>query len=189
MLRETVGDEMFWKALNRYLTDNQYKNVVTSDLQCAFEETTGQQLDWFFNQWVYKAGYPELRVRSFYSPASRQLTLTVTQTQRPDATTPEVFRLPVDIELATAGRGARSEHLEITQRTERFTFQLDGRPLMIRFDKGEKILKKLDFPRTRGMLAYQMQHSSDIIGRSEAAASLARLNGRPATKFSAALAP
>ena len=174
MLRETVGDEMFWKALNRYLVDNQYRSVVTADLQRAFEQTTGQQLDWFFNQWVYRAGYPELRVRSSYNPATRRLTLAVAQTQMPDATTPEVFRLPVEIELATA-HGSRTERIEITQRAQRFTFQLDGKPLMIRFDKGEKILKKLDFPRSRAMLAYQMQHSADLIGRREAAAALAQM--------------
>lgn len=186
MLRETVGDELFWKSLNRYLVDNQYRNVVTADLERAFEQTTGQQLDWFFNQWVYHAGYPELRVRSLYNLATRQLTLNVAQTQTPDATTPEVFRLPVDIELATT-RGARTEHIEITQRTQSFTFQLDGKPLMIRFDKGEKILKKLDFPRSRAMLAYQMRHSADLIGRREAAAALARMEKKPAAQFAVSL--
>lgn len=185
MLRETVGDEMFWKALNHYLAENQYRNVVTADLQRAFEQTTGQQLDWFFNQWVYRAGYPELRVRSTYSPVNRRLALDVEQTQMPDSTTPEVFRLPVEIELATA-RGARTEHIEMTQRTQRFNFQLDGRPLMIRFDKGEKILKRLDFPRTRGMLAYQMLHSADIIGRREAATALAQMKSSPASQLNAA---
>jgi aminopeptidase N len=184
MLRETIGDEMFWKALNRYLVDNQNRSVTTADLQRAVEQTTGQQLDWFFNQWVYGAGYPELRVRSSYSPATRQLTLNVAQTQRPEAATPEVFRLPVEIELATA-RGARTERIEITQRAQSFTFQLDGKPLMIRFDKGEKILKKLDFPRSRALLAYQMSHSADSIGRREAAEALARMDGKSAFQVSA----
>lgn len=148
MLRETVGDELFWKSLNRYLTDNQNRNVVTADLQRAFEQTTGQQLDWFFDQWVYHAGYPELRVRSAYNSSTQQLTLSVTQTQTPDDSTPAVFRLPIDIELATA-RGTRTEHIELTQRSQSFTFKLDGKPLMIGFDKDEKILKKLDFPRAR----------------------------------------
>ncbi|MDX6694247.1 MAG: aminopeptidase [Blastocatellia bacterium] len=177
MLRETVGDELFWKSLNRYLLDNQFRNVVTADLQRAFEQTTGQKLDWFFNQWVYHAGFPELRVRSSYNPATRQLTLNVAQTQTSDAATPEVFRLPVDIELATAS-GPHTEHIEITQRAQSFTFQLDGRPLMIRFDKGEKILKKLDFPRSRAMLAYQSEHSADRFGRLEALAALASTGGR-----------
>jgi aminopeptidase N len=172
MLRETVGDEMFWKALHKYLVENQNKVVETSDLQRAFEETTGKKLDWFFDQWVYKAGFPELRVRSLYNPRTQMLALDVAQTQVPDATTPSVFRLPVDIELATA-QGKRTEHIEITERQHRFTFKLDGKPLLIRFDKGERILKKLDFPQPNARLAYQLANSSDAIGRIEAAEALA----------------
>ena len=168
MLRETVGDEMFWKALNKYLNENQNKVVETSDLQRAFEETTGQKLDWFFDQWVYKAGYPELRVRSLYDAQTKTLTLSVAQTQTPDAMTPAVFRLPVDIELATAA-GAHTEHIEINQRSQRFTFKLESKPLLIRFDKNESILKKLDFPQPTARLSYQLAHSADAMGRIEAA--------------------
>jgi aminopeptidase N len=176
MLRETVGEEMFWKALHQYLNEYRYKPVGTADLQRVFEETTAQQLDWFFDQWVYKAGYPELRVRSFYHTPTRKLTLEVTQTQSAQAMTPLVFRLPVEIEIATAA-GEHTEKIEITRRKERFTFQLDGKPLMIRFDKGARILKKVDFPQPASMLKYQLTHSSDIVGRAEAAEALAKLNG------------
>jgi aminopeptidase N len=177
MLRETVGDELFWKALHRYLEEYKYKPVGTPDLQRVFEETTAQRLDWFFDQWVYKAGFPELRVRSFYHQPTGRLTLEVTQTQSADAMTPLVFRLPVEIELATA-QGERTERIEITQRSQRFTFKLDGKPLMIRFDKGERILKKVDFPQPAAMLKYQLTHSSDAIGRIEAAEALTRLAAR-----------
>ena len=167
MLRETVGDEMFWRALNRYLTDNQYRNVTTADLQRAFEQTTNQPLDWFFNQWVYHAGYPELSVRSAYNPSTRRLTLSVAQTQTPDATTLAVFRLPVEVEITTP-RGVKSERIEITQRTQSFNFQLDGKPLAINFDKGEQVLKKLDFPRARATTASRMRHSAVAMNRRQA---------------------
>ena len=184
MLRETVGDETFWKTLNIYLNRYKYQSVVTADLQHVFEQTSGRRLDWFFDQWVYKAGYPELRVRSVYNPASRLLTLDVRQTQTPDATTPAFFRLPVEIELATA-RGARTERIEINQREQRFTFKIDGKPLMIRFDKGERVLKKLDFPQSAAMLSYQLMNSSDAVGRIEAVEALERIvDNQPAQSAS-----
>lgn len=160
MLRQTVGDEMFWKSVNKYLNDNQNKVVETSDLQRAFEETTGLRLDWFFEQWVYKAGFPELRVRSRYDPRTRMLTLDVTQTQTADATTPAVFRLPVEIEISTA-QGKRTERIEITERQQRFSFKLSGRPLLVRFDKDQDLLKKLDFPQPAARLAYQLAHAAN----------------------------
>jgi aminopeptidase N len=188
MLRETVGDEMFWKALHRYLDENKYKPVTTAELKRVFEETAGQKLDWFFDQWVYKAGFPELRVRSFYNAPTHKLTLEVTQTQGQAAMTPLVFRLPMEIELATQS-GTRTERVEVTARTQRFTFQLDGKPLMVRFDKGARLLKMIDFPQPTSMLKYQLAHSSDIIGRVEAAEALARLNRHlPATQQVARLA-
>lgn len=152
MLRYTVGDEMFWKALNKYLNEHKDQNVETRDLQRAFEETTGKKLDWFFDQWVYQAGYPELRVRSFYDVRTHTLTLDVAQTQAPEVNTPAVFRLPVDVEFVTA-KGATTEHIEIKERRQRLTFKLDARPLKINFDKDERILKKLDFQQVGGRAA------------------------------------
>jgi aminopeptidase N len=174
MLREVVGDEIFWKSLHKYLDEHQYGSVETSDLQRAFEQTSGKRLDWFFDQWVYKAGYPELRVRYNYDEASRELTLTVEQTQTPDAQTPAVFRLPLEIELATSA-GQRTERIEIMRRDEAFSFKLDGKPLMIRFDKGSRILKRLDFPQPEEMLSYQLAHSTDAVGRLEASEILERM--------------
>jgi aminopeptidase N len=191
MLRETVGDEIFWRALNSYLNEFKYGSVETADLQRTFERVSGRRLDWFFDQWVYGAGYPELRVRHSYNPLSRLLTLNVEQTQTPDATTPAVFRLPLEIEITTA-RGARTERIEINGRTQRFNFKLGGKPLMIRFDKRLAVLKQLDFPQSAEMVAYQLSHSTDAIGRIEAADQLARirsgrhqvaLHGRVATKI------
>lgn len=152
MLRETVGDEVFWKSLNIYLNEYKYRNVETADLQRVFEQTSGQKLDWFFDQWVYKAGYPELRVNYTYNPSTKLLTLRVAQTQPPDATTPAVFRLPADIELTTAS-GTRTEPILITQRAQQFKFKLDNKPLNVRFDKDSKILKKLVFPQSAQTLA------------------------------------
>jgi len=174
MLRGVVGDEIFWKALNNYLKENEYRNVETTDFQRAFEKQSNRKLDWFFDQWVTKAGYPELRVRYVYDDATKKLTLSVAQTQTPDDITPAVFRLPAEIELATAN-SSRTERIEITQREQSFTFSMDGEPRMIRFDKDSRIIKTLDFPQSTAMLSYQLTHSTDAIGRIEAAEALASI--------------
>ena len=64
MLRRTVGDELFFKSLNLYCTRHRGHNVITQDLQRAFEDATGRNLDFFFDQWVYKEGHPELEISS-----------------------------------------------------------------------------------------------------------------------------
>ncbi|HEX8175315.1 MAG TPA: M1 family aminopeptidase [Pyrinomonadaceae bacterium] len=175
MLREVVGDDVFWKALNAYLNEFKYQNTEARDVQRVFERVSGKNLDWFFDQWLYKAGYPELRVRQSYNPQTRQLALDVEQTQTPDALTPSVFRLPgIEIEIGTT-RGRKTERIDVTKRSERFTFTLDSRPRMVVFDKGQRVLKKLDFPQPGEMTVFQLRHSTDAIARKAAAERLAEM--------------
>ncbi len=84
MLRKQLGDDLFFKSLNRYLTQNAHQPVSTEDLRIAIEETTGQSMDWFFDQWLYKMGHPIFEVTKNYDAAKKQLTLNVKQTQKVD---------------------------------------------------------------------------------------------------------
>ena len=141
-LRETVGTENFWKAINIYLNRHKFQNVETYDLQKAMEESSGMKLDWFFSQWVYGAGFPRLNVKQTYNSKTKTLDLTVTQTQKLDKITPSAFILPMEIEITTA-KGAKIEKIEIKKRLETFSIKLDGKPREVTFDKDEKIPLKL----------------------------------------------
>jgi aminopeptidase N len=83
MLRFVLGEESFWKAINHYVRKNQWQNVETSDLTTAIEEATGQNLSWFFDEWVYRMGHPQFEIASSYDGA-KSLKVTVKQTQKPD---------------------------------------------------------------------------------------------------------
>ncbi|CAN5434468.1 hypothetical protein BH20ACI1_BH20ACI1_15920 [soil metagenome] len=137
-LRETVGTENFWKAINIYLNRHKFQNVETADLQKAMEETSGMKLDWFFTQWIYGAGFPKLNIKQVYNPRTKVLNLTVNQTQTLDKITPSAFILPMEVEIITA-KGEKNEKIEIKKRSETFSIKLDGKPSKIVFDKDEKI--------------------------------------------------
>jgi aminopeptidase N len=143
MLRETVGDEMFWKSINVYLNRHKTGSVETTDLQRAFEQTTGKDLNWFFDQWTRKAGYPRLMIEPAYSPATQQLRLTVKQTQKADSQTPAFFRLFAAVQIETPD-GTKTERIEMNAREQTFTFSVPRTPTKIVFDPGEQILKKLE---------------------------------------------
>ena len=81
MLRFVLGDELFWRAIHHYIVKNQFTSVETNDLKIAVEEATGQNLYWFFDEWVYKAGHPVFDVAYLYNDSSKALFLTVKQTQ------------------------------------------------------------------------------------------------------------
>ncbi|MDQ6787125.1 MAG: hypothetical protein M3033_09990 [Acidobacteriota bacterium] len=137
-LRETVGSEKFWRAINVYLNRHKFQNVETGDLQKAMEDASGMNLDWFFSQWVYGAGYPKLSVQHIYNPKTKTLSLTVTQMQKADGKTPSAFRLPMNVEITTP-TGSTSQNIEIKKRTETFKLPTDGEPIKIILDKEEKI--------------------------------------------------
>ncbi len=89
--------------------------ATTDDFRQAVLAATGQNLDWFMDQWFYQAGYPEFKVTASYDTAAARLTLNVQQTQvdssKADSTalrytTPAVFRMPVTIRVGYRARGA-----------------------------------------------------------------------------------
>ncbi len=141
-LRETVGDENFWRAVNIYLNRHKFQNVETTDLQRAMEETSKMDLDWFFDQWIYRGGYPKLKIEPVYNTTTKRLELQIKQTQDGDQLTPQVFILPMEVEIAIAS-GRKIEKLQIKNRDEKFTIKLDGEPTKISFDKNLKIPLKL----------------------------------------------
>jgi aminopeptidase N len=137
-LREQVGDAAFWKAINTYLTRHRLGNVESTDLLKATEEASGQDLQWFFDQWVYGIGSPKLLVKPVWNARSRILTLTISQTQKLERLGTAAYRLPMEIEFDTP-RGTRTEKLEVTRRLQTFTYKLDGKPSDIRLDPRSRI--------------------------------------------------
>ncbi len=137
-LREQVGDAAFWRGVNIYLNRHKFGSVETPDLRKAMEEASGADLGWFFDQWVYGLGSPQIDIKQAYNAASKTLTLTVRQTQRQDPLTPAAFRLPLDLEIQTA-RETHKEKMELTKRLETFRYKLSGRPTRLTVDKDEKI--------------------------------------------------
>lgn len=138
MLREEVGDDAFWKAVNLYLDRHKWANVETTDLKNAMEAASGRKLDWFFDQWVYGVGSPKLTIKSEYSDRLRTLTLTVTQTQKREKLVPAAYRMLLDIEIPT-GSLTQTEKIEVSKPAETFSFKVNGKPGKLVIDRNEKI--------------------------------------------------
>jgi aminopeptidase N len=175
MLYRHLGDQPFWAGVHRYLTTHAFGNAISDDLRQAFLEATGENLDWFWSEWVYSAGYPEFTVTSAYDPAAHRVTLAVTQTQRDTLkadsagmryVVPEVFRMPVTVRVGTSSGEDVIRTIWIRQRDD--TLAIDGvnsAPTMIVFDDGNRILKKLSFEQPSLQLAVQLQRDSDLWNR------------------------
>jgi len=176
MMRFLLGEELFWKALRHYIKKNQWQMVETQTLIESIEESTGQNLQQFIDQWVYKMGHPEFEIASRFDDRAKKLRLTVRQTQKADSNypwfeSPEFFVTPVDIAITTSS-GERVHRVLIDKKEIDFTFDVDSKPLIINFDRGNYIIKQMKFPVGDDMLAYQLLYDSDVTGRLRAAIQL-----------------
>ena len=172
MLRKHLGDDLFFKSINRYLTENAHQPVSTEDLRIAIEETTGQSMDWFFDQWLYKMGHPVFEVTKNYDAAKKQLTLNVKQTQKIDPNNEfpqtEFFQTYVDVEI-----DGNVQRVWIKPQAENnFTFDAPTNPQLINFDYEGAILKELKFDKSVDELVYQATKDKDILGRNWAISEL-----------------
>jgi aminopeptidase N len=173
MLRRTAGDELFFKSLNLYCTRHRGHNVITQDLQRAFEDATGRNLDFFFDQWVYKEGHPELEISSSYDDKQKIASVTVKQTHKTSDTV-AVFRFPVTIALMDKDGKELRHRVEIKERDNIYHFPAASAPKAVRFDPEFDVLKSFKHKRGREALELVLKHAPEAIGRGEAARELGK---------------
>ena len=153
MLNQLVGEELFWRANNRFLQRNAFGLVDTDDLRIALEETTGLDLQWFFDQWLVRAGTPKLQVETSWD--STTIRLHVRQTQTRDSLT-GLFRMYVPLEFHLRDT-IITQTIVVDKEDSTYTFPLQEQPRFTIFDAGDVILKDLHFTRTDEELIAQLR--------------------------------
>ena len=168
MLRNIVGADAFWAALNLYLTDNAYQAVEVHNLRLAFEKASGRDLNWFFNQWYLEQGHPQLNVTFDYDESAGKARVKVEQQQDPVESYP-VFQLPVKVDIyLEAGKEPISEEIIIDQREQEFSFDVSAKPKLINFDADRTLLAEVTTNKTAEEYAFQFQNAPKFLDRFEA---------------------
>ena len=165
MLRKYVGDEAFFKSLQVYLTKNKFKNVEIHQLRLAFEEVTGEDLNWFFNQWFLGSGHPKLKVTYTYSADKKNVDITVEQKQ--DSTF-SIFRLPIAIDIYSNGKVKR-EQIVIEKKNEHFSFSSEHKIDLVNFDAEQMLLGIINEEKTGDEYLYMFKHAPLFIDKKNAA--------------------
>ncbi len=162
MLRNVVGDEAFFASLHHYLEKNAYHPVEINDLRIAFEEVTGQDMHWFFDQWFLASGHPELSIRPQYKEG--RLSIEVQQKQNPDST--PIYTLPLQFEV---WNGEQKQRLNATvhEAETTLTFKVAQKPDVIIFDPEATLLAEVDYAQSPAELAMQYRRSDNFIRQYE----------------------
>ena len=152
MLRKVVGDDAFFASLKLYLETRKFKSGEIHDLRLAFEETTGKDLNWFFNEWFLAKGHPVLSVTKNYDEASKKLTVTVNQKQ--DFTVTPLYKLPINIDIYAGGKVER-QLVWVDDAAETFTFNVATKPNLVNFDGERQLLAKINYEKTKEEYLFQ----------------------------------
>lgn len=156
MLRKYVGDDAFFASLKLYLEKNKFKTAEAHDLRLAFEETTGEDLNWFFNEWYYAKGHPDLDIKKSYDATTKKLKLEITQQQ--DFKVVPLYKLPVYIDIYAGGKKER-KHIWINDVKNTFTFDVASNPDLVNFDAEKQLLAKTTFDKTKEEYIFQYKNA------------------------------
>jgi aminopeptidase N len=170
-LRFILGDESFFRALGAFLDEYAFESVDTYDFMKTVKEVTGQNMDWFFEQYIFSPGHPVFEIGSSWDAGDRQIRLRVAQVQDRDNGVP-IYRTPVQIGIVTAS-GKTVETVWLENEQDVFVFESPEEPLLVRFDEGNWLLKEWTYDKSVEELLYQARHD-DVIGREWAVRELRR---------------
>jgi len=139
MLRDLVGDEAFFASLQAYLKEHAFKSAEVDDLRQAFEEMTGRDLNWFFDQWYFSVGHPVLDITHTYDAVQQKLRVSFEQTQVDDDFR-EVFTLPIEIAIFHQDSSIEIQQVLLNKKAQSFSFDLKAAPLTVVIDPRDILL-------------------------------------------------
>ncbi|CAN0475163.1 unnamed protein product, partial [Laminaria digitata] len=169
MMRAYLGEKAFGRVMQHFLTKHAFQPVETSNFLTAIKDVTGENLDWFFDQWIHSPGHPVFEITSSWDAQEKLIRLSVAQVQDTTGGVP-IFKMPAQIGITTAD-GHRSESIMLNAPRQTFTFQSEQAPLLVRFDEGNILLKEWTYEKSTAELQYQLSHD-DVMGRIWAAQQL-----------------
>lgn len=163
MLRNYVGDAAFFKSLNKYLTANKFGNGSAHKLRLAFEEVTGKDLNWFFNQWYFGSGHPKLEISYGYDSPTQTAQVYIKQTQAGD----KIFKLPVAIELYH-GSSKKRYTVWAENAADTFSFPVASKPDLVNVDADKVLLAEKKDTKTLSEWIHQYTYAGKYLDRRDA---------------------
>lgn len=172
MLRDYVGDEAFFAALNYYLTKHAYTAVEVDELRMAFEDVTGEDLHWFFNQWFLGSGHPVINVKYEYNAETRAMLIETEQLQSGEGQQ-ELFILPVTVALYFKDGSVAHYPRTINSRSHRILIEdLPGEPAVAVLDGNNVLCGLINEFKTESQYEAQFLFSPHFIDKVSAFSNL-----------------
>lgn len=162
ILQYYLGEEAFFQSLSHYLKKHAFSTADIHQFRKAFEEITGEDLNWFFNQWFLAPGHPRLRVEHTYT--NRKLNLKIWQKQH---TPTPIYQLPLAVDIWIQGNKKR-HIVTIDKAYNEFTWELPQQPELVYIDRNCLLAGEIEHPKTAAEYQYLYHHGEDFFAKHEA---------------------
>ena len=148
--------------MNKYLTTNKFKPAEAQQLRLAFEDVTGKDLNWFWNQWYYGSGQPDLNINYDYSNGKARVI--VEQNQKSD----KIFKVPTTIDVYSSGANKKSYKVWLENKADTFYFASNAKPSFINVDADKVLLCTKTDNKTAEEFEQQLKFAPKYLDRREA---------------------
>lgn len=120
MLRQRTGDEKFQQIIRHYYKEYEGKNARTEDFIRVAEEISGQSLQQFFQQWLYRAGVPLLEIKWTYKETAQKIEITIRQKQE------LLYTFPLELAVKNGSQTLAFRKFDISQRSQSYSIPVSG---------------------------------------------------------------
>ncbi len=165
MLRYYLGDEVFFAGLKKYLTENQFKSAEVPQLRMAFEAISGEDLNWFFNQWYYNSGHPVLDIK--YTYVTDTMIIDISQSNSDNDARVKYFRMPMKVDIYNS-TGKETYDMLLYKGKQQFKYICKEKPLFVNIDADKVYLTKINDNKPSEWYIYQYLHAPLFRDRFEA---------------------
>ncbi|MEX2235272.1 MAG: M1 family metallopeptidase [Cyclobacteriaceae bacterium] len=162
LLRYILGDDTFFRTISTFLHRHEFQPVTTYDFMKCVKDVSGKNMDWFFEQYFFRPGHPVFNVSKSWDESEKKLKIVIIQEQEKWEGVP-IYMIPVRIGIHTS-TGKAVKEFWLKEKNEEISLELNSKPLMVRFDEGNYILKELTYEKSLDELLYQVNHD-DLTGR------------------------
>jgi len=136
MLRFVLGDDLFFDTMRAFAQEHYNGLASIDDFQDVAERVGGEDLDWFFDEWIRGTGVPSYRVQDFYMVGDNGA-----WSAKVRAFQDSTFDMPVEVTFLTEG-GDMTGRMRVDSTVSEHIFPLGSRPLSFSFDQDDWILKR-----------------------------------------------
>ncbi|NQY11848.1 MAG: M1 family metallopeptidase [Flavobacteriales bacterium] len=165
MLRNYLGDKVFFTSISNYLNQHEYQSVEAHNLRLSFEKTSGEDLNWFFNQWFFGKGHPELKITYEYDEVAKKQHVIIDQLQ--DLNENGLYKLPIQIDLYRNGK-VDTFDVVINNAHEKFSFDAPTKPNLVNVDADKMLVCVKEDVKTKEELIFQFTNAPLFVDKKEA---------------------